>query len=144
MGGLTRIVSDTLFYSDTTRTGDFRGAVTAQQPSGTVHSDDAQLFLTEAPPGEASRLDRLVARGHVQLLQPGRRGTGEQLVYTAGDGNYLLTGTAGEAPRASDTQKGVTMGAALLFRSSDNSVEVLNNDTAGMSRRTVTDTRTPK
>ncbi len=142
--GLTRIIADTLFYSDTTRTGDFHGNVTAQQPTGTVHSDDAQIFLAEAPAGQASRLDRMVARGHVQLLQPGRRGTGEQLVYTAGDGNYLLTGTAGDAPRASDAQKGATTGAALLFRNGDNSVEVLNNDAAGMSRRTVTDTRTPK
>ena len=142
--GPARITSDTLFYSDTTRTGDFHGMVTAQQPNGTVHSDDAQVFLTEAGPGEASKLDRMVARGHVQLLQPGRRGTGEQLVYTAGDGNYLLTGTVGEPPRASDAQKGATTGAALLFRNGDNSVEVLNNDAAGLSRRTVTDTRTPK
>ncbi len=124
--------------------GEFHGGVTAQQPSGTVHSDDAQVFLTETGPGQASRLDRMVARGHVQLLQPGRRGTGEQLVYTAGDGNYLLTGTAAEPPRASDAQKGATTGAALLFRNGDNSVEVLNNDAAGLSRRTVTDTRTPK
>ena len=142
--GPARITADTLFYSDTTRMGEFHGGVTAQQPSGTVHSDDAQVFLTETGPGQASRLDRMVARGHVQLLQPGRRGTGEQLVYTAGDGNYLLTGTAAEPPRASDAQKGATTGAALLFRNGDNSVEVLNNDAAGLSRRTVTDTRTPK
>ena len=143
-GGVTRMVSDTLVYSDTTRTGDFHGAVTAGQPNGTVHADDAQIFLAEAPPGQPSQLDRMIATGHVVLQQPGRRGTGEKLVYTAADGNYLLTGTAAVPPRAIDAQKGVTTGAALLFRNSDNSVEVLTHDAEGNSRRTVTDTRTPK
>ena len=143
-GGVTRMVSDTLFYSDTTRTGDFHGAVTAQQPNGTVHSDDAQVILAEAPPGQPSELDRLIATGHVLLQQPGRKGTGEKLVYTAADGNYLMTGSPSAPPRAADSEKGVTTGAALLFRSSDNSVEVLTNDAQGNSRRTVTDTRTPK
>lgn len=141
---VTHMTSETLFYSDTTRTGDFHGNVVAQQPNGTVHSDDAQIFLTEAPQGQPSQLDHMVATGHVVLTQPGRRGNGERLVYTAADGNYVLTGTAAEAPRASDTQKGATTGAALLFRSGDNSVQVLSNDAEGNSRRTVTDTRTPK
>ena len=142
--GVSRVAAATLFYSDTTRTGDFHGGVIAQQPNGTVHSDDAQMFLVEAPPGQPSQLDRMIATGHVLLEQPGRRGTGQRLVYTAADGNYLLTGTPGEPPRATDAQKGATTGAALLFRSSDNSVEVLSRDAAGNSRRTVTDTRTPK
>ena len=143
-GSVTRIASDTLFYSDTTRTGDFRGNVVAQQPSGAVHADDAQVFLTEAPPGQSSQLDRLIATGHVALTQPGRRGTGQKLVYTATDGNYVLTGTPAEPPQATDRQRGSTTGAALLFRSTDDSVEVLSNDAEGNSRRTVTDTRTPK
>ena len=140
----TRIASDTFFYSDTTRTGDFRGNVTAQQPDGTVHSDDAQVFLTEAPPGQPSQLDHMIATGHVALTQPGRSGTGTKLVYTATDGNYVLTGTPAQPPRATDRQRGATTGAALLFRNSDDSVEVLSNDAEGNSRRTVTDTRTPK
>jgi lipopolysaccharide export system protein LptA len=141
---LTRVTADTLFYSDTTRTADFRGGVVAQQPNGTVDADDAQVFLTEAPQGQSSQLDRMIATGHVALTQTGRRGTGEKLVYTAADANYLLTGTPGEPPRALDTQRGATSGAALLFRSGDGSVEVQSNDAEGNSRRTVTDTRAPK
>ncbi len=141
---VTRIASDTLFYSDTTRTGDFRGSVVAQQPNGTVHADDAQVFLTEAPPGQPSQLDRMIATGRVALTQPGRSGTGSKLVYTAADGNYVLTGTPAAPPRATDSQRGSTTGAALLFRNTDDSVEVLSSDAEGNSRRTVTDTRTPK
>ncbi len=141
---VTRVASETFFYSDTTRSGEFHGNVVAQQPNGVVHSDDAQMFLTEAPAGQPSQLDRLIATGHVVLTQPGRRGTGEKLIYTSADGNYLLTGTPAVPPHASDKEHGDTTGAALLFRSSDNSVQVLSNDPEGNSRRTVTDTRTTK
>jgi len=139
-----RVTADTLFYSDSTRSADFRGNVVAEQPNGTVHADDAQMFLTEPSGGESSQLDRMVATGHVSLQQPGRKGTGEKLVYTAADGNYVLTGSASVPPRAADVQKGTTSGAALLFRSGDDSVEVQSHDTDGNSRRTVTDTRSPK
>ena len=141
---VTRVASETFFYSDTTRSGEFHGNVVAQQPNGVVHSDDAQMFLTEAPAGQPSQLDRLIATGHVVLTQPGRRGTGDKLVYTTADGNYLLTGTPAVPPRATDKEHGDTTGAALLFRSSDNSVQVLSSDAEGNSRRTVTDTRTTK
>ncbi len=140
----TRVTSDTFSYSDTTRTGDFRGGVVAEQPNGVVHADDAQAFLKQAGPDGGSSLDRVVASGHVVLTQPGRRGTGQKLVYTAADGNYLLTGAPGEPPRALDAAKGATTGAALLFRAGDNGVEVLNSDAEGNSRRTVTDTRSPR
>ena len=143
-GAVTRVASETFFYSDTTRSGDFHGAVVAQQPQGTIHSDDAQMFLSESPQGQGSQLDRLVATGHVVLTQTGRRGTGEKLVYTSADGNYLLTGTPSTPPRATDKEHGDTTGAALLFKSSDNSVQILSSDAEGNNRRTVTDTRTPK
>ena len=144
LAAVTRLTSDTLVYSDTTRSGDFRGSVLAQQPDGAVHSDAAQIYLTEAPPGQPSQLDHMVAAGHVQLTQPGRRGTGEKLLYTAATGDYLLTGSPAAPPHAADAQHGDTTGAALLFRSGDNSVEVQSHDAEGNSRRTVTDTRTPK
>ncbi len=143
-GAVTRVLADRLLYSDSTRMADFLGSVVAQQGSATVHADDAQVFLTEALQGQGSQLDRMVATGHVALTEPGRHGAGDKLVYTAADGNYLLTGTANEPPRATDAQRGATTGAALLFRSGDDSVEVESNDAEGNSRRTVTDTRTPK
>ncbi len=135
--GVTRITSDGLFYADSTRSATFRGPVFAEQPSGEFRADGAQLFLSEVGPGDASRLERMVAAGHVVLTEPNRRGTGEKLVYTAADGSFLLTGGA----RAADAEHGTVAGAQLLFKPGENFVEVLGGEGAG--RRTVTDTRTP-
>ena len=87
--GVVRVHSQTLVYSDADRRGDFRGAVTAEDPNGVIHADQAQVYLTpiqKPPAGSASQtpqnqtqLDRIVATGHVVITQPGRRGTGEKL-----------------------------------------------------------------
>ena len=44
-------------------------------------------------------VERVVATGHIVIDQPGRRATGEQVVYTASDGMFVLTGTAAVAAR---------------------------------------------
>ncbi len=139
-GGVTRVTADSFSYADASRIGTFKGQVLAQQPGGTVRADMAQLFLTEAAASQPSRLDRLLASGHVTLAQPGRRGSGEKLVYTASDSSYVLTG--GPA-RASDAEHGSILGAEFLFKSGENSVQVLGQDAVGAVHRTVTDTRTP-
>jgi lipopolysaccharide export system protein LptA len=141
---LTRVASHTLFYSDSTRMAEFKDEVVAEQPQATVRAQDMQLFLSETAPGQSSQLERMVAAGSVVLTQPGRRGTGEKLVYTAADGNYLLTGDGHAPPHISDAQHGDVTGAALLLHGSDNSVEVLSHDAVGNARRVVTDTRTTK
>jgi lipopolysaccharide export system protein LptA len=139
---LTRVSAHTLFYADSTRSAEFRGDVVARQPQATVRAADMQLFLSESAPGQSGRLERMVASGGVVLTQPGRRGTGEKLVYTSADGTYLLTGDAHTPPRVSDAQHGDVTGAALLLHGGDNSVEVLSHDAEGDARRVVTDTRT--
>ena len=50
-------------------------------------------------------VERMVATGHIEMEQPGRRATGEQLVYTASDGMYVLTGTAAVLPKVVDDQQ---------------------------------------
>ena len=140
-----RVRSRTLFYSDADRRGDFRGNVTAQDASGVIRADEAQVYLTPAPEkgkprakGE-SELERVVASGDVELTQPGRKGFGEKLVYTAKDGRYVLTGSPGKPPRIEDAAKGTTTGTTLIFNSQDDSVVV-----SGGQSRAVTETRTPK
>lgn len=145
---VVRVHSQTLFYADADRRGDFRGMVTAEDPDGVIHADQVQFYLTPAPqksssgsaPSPAqSQLDRIVATGHVVITQPGRKGVGEKLVYTADDGKYILTGTPGNPPRITDQAKGTTTGATLIFNSQDDSVVV-----SGGQSGTVTDTRAPK
>jgi lipopolysaccharide export system protein LptA len=162
-----RIHSATLFYSDKIRQGDFDGAVTAEDPDGVIHADHAVVYLkpeeksgtkpgpadklqTDKSPadksqpgrqssGRQSQLDHMVATGHVVLTQPGRKGEGSRLLYTADNGRYVLTGTPDAPPYMIDSVHGTTTGTALLFNSQDDSVEV-NGGKSGA----VTNTRAPK
>jgi lipopolysaccharide export system protein LptA len=147
---VVRVHSQTLFYADADRRGDFRGSVTAEDPDGIIHADQVQFYLTPAPQQKSpsgsvppqpsqSQLDRIVATGRVVITQPGRKGVGEKLVYTADDGKYILTGTPANPPRITDQGKGTTTGATLIFNSQDDSVVV-----SGGQSGTVTDTRAPK
>jgi lipopolysaccharide export system protein LptA len=163
-----RVHSQTLVYSDKTRQGDFRGTVTAEQGDETIHADDALVFLKpvaantkgnaasskhaedgakgaaspKAPANGAqqnSQVDHIIATGHVVFTQPGREGDGEKLLYTADDGQYVLTGTAAAPPKMWDRVHGTTTGEALIFNSQDDSVVV-----SGGKSSAVTETRTRK
>jgi lipopolysaccharide export system protein LptA len=105
------------------------GTVVAE--TGTANSVSNEVELLLLPPGNhagkdggQAQVDRLTARGHVTLTSGGRRGTGEQLVYTSESGEYVLTGTAAAPPRMTDPARGNVTGAALIFHSRDDSVSV--------------------
>ena len=66
----------------------------------------------------------MTATGHVVLTSQGRRGTGEQLVYSGETGDYVLTGTAAAPPRMTDPAQGNVTGEALIFHSRDDSVSI--------------------
>jgi lipopolysaccharide export system protein LptA len=155
---VVRVHSVTLVYSDKARQGDFDGSVVAEEPDGTIHADHAVFYLKPAekpsskpeehpfvpPPAsksstQQSQIDHLVATGHVVVTQPGRKGEGTRLVYTADDGRYVLTGTPDARPYLIDPVHGTTTGGALIFNSQNDSVEV-----SGGKSGAVTDTRAPK
>jgi lipopolysaccharide export system protein LptA len=151
---LVRVRSETLVYSDQERKGDFHGSVSVDGDNGVLRCDDALLFLKPAvktPLGTAaagqkagagkqnSQLDHLNATGHVMFTQPGRRGDGEKLVYTADDGKYVLTGTAAARPTLWDRMHGITTGEELIFNSQDGAVQVVGGKSGA-----VTETRAPK
>jgi len=94
---------------------------------------------TRTRPRYISRRRQRKATGHVVVTQPGRKGVGEKLVYTADDGRYVLTGSPGDPPRIEDAAKGTTTGATLIFNSQDDSVVV-----SGGQSGAVTETRTSK
>jgi lipopolysaccharide export system protein LptA len=65
--------------------------------------------------------------------------TGSELVYTAQDGKFVLSGTSASPPHLVDQQRGTVTGASLIFNDRDDSVIV-----SGGSSKAVTQTRTPK
>jgi len=120
------------------------GSVVAETVTATSVSNEVELVLLPAgnhagKDGGQAQVDRMTARGHVVVTSGGRRGTGEQLVYTGETGEYVLTGTAAVPPRLTDPARGNVTGEALIFHSRDDSVSI-----EGGGRRTTTETTAPK
>ncbi|HEY1809116.1 MAG TPA: LptA/OstA family protein [Acidobacteriaceae bacterium] len=145
----TEVHSRTLVYSDGERVADFQGSVTAEQGEEAIRADEARVVLKKREAEKAaagakrdaggSQLDRVVATGHVVVTEPGRKGQGEKLVYTADEGKYVLTGTPAEPPRLWDRDQGMTTGAALVFSSQTDKVDVI-----GGKSSVVTETHVPR
>ncbi len=153
---VVRVNSRTLLYSGLDNKAAFRGGVVAQNASGLIRANDMDLFFAASgpvvrPPSKPSgtgakpavrqtkQLERIVAQGKVELEQLGRKGTGEELVYTTRDGKFVLTGTNAAPPHLVDPERGTITGTSLIFNDRDDSVIV-----SGGPSRVVTETRTAK
>jgi len=143
-----RVRGGELKYSDAERKAVMRGgalgSVVAEMGAATTSSNEVELQLQPAgnhagKDGAAAQVDRIVATGRVVVASQGRRGTGEQLVFTSETGEYVLTGSAGAPPRMTDTARGTVTGEALIFRGRDDSVSI-----EGGGRKTTTETTAPK
>jgi lipopolysaccharide export system protein LptA len=139
-----RVRGGDLWYSETGRKAVMRGgvlgAVTAE--TGVTTSTSHEVEVTLSPTGKnggQDQVNRMTARGHVVLTSQGRRGTGEQLVYTSANEEYVLTGTASAPPRMTDPTRGTVTGQALIFHGRDDSVSI-----EGGGRKTRTETTAPR
>jgi lipopolysaccharide export system protein LptA len=143
---VVRLQSRTLLYADNDHKAVFSGAVVAQTSSGQVHASFMDVYFTPAggaqPSGNtpgSGQVSRIVARGAVELQQPGRKGTGEELTYTSADGKFVLTGSHAAPPRLTDQLRGTVTGTSLIFNDRDDSVVVSGGD-----GKAVTQTRVAK
>lgn len=166
-----RVASRELTYSDATRKAEFTGGVDVQSGDGSMKAEQVVVYLQPATTGgtqkapEANgggkvnrtktsfspladgngfmggKLEKMVASGRIQIEQPGRQATGEQLVYTASDEMYVLTGTAAALPRVVDDQRGTVTGTSLRFHSGDDNIVVSNGGENGAGQRVRTETR---
>jgi lipopolysaccharide export system protein LptA len=143
-----RVRGGDLKYSDAEHKAVMRagtiGPVVAETATANSASDQVEMLLL--PPGNhagkdggASQVDRMTARGHVVVTSEGRRGTGEQLVYSGETGEYVLTGTPAAPPRMTDAARGNVTGSSLIFHGGDDIVTI-----EGGGRSTTTETTTPK
>jgi lipopolysaccharide export system protein LptA len=164
---VVRVASRELVYSDEARRADFTGGVLVESSDGTMKGEQAVVYLQGAPVGGKTAaangsgkavaagsvaggkagaaggfmggsVERVVATGHIDMVQPGRRATGEQLVYTASDGMFVLTGTPAVLPKVVDQQQGTVTGTSLRFHAGDENVVVSNGGDAGQRVRTET------
>jgi lipopolysaccharide export system protein LptA len=137
-----------LTYADADRLAHYEGGVVAKGTSFTASSNtmDAYLLPRSQTSGnqslaghtsEPSQLDHIVAHGNVVVQQPTRRAQGENLVYTAADDKFVLTGGS---PSIFDAERGKVTGVSLTFFRADDRVLVEGE----ASTPVVTQTRVPK
>ncbi len=132
-----RILSQQVTYTDAMRQVEFAGRVQVMEDDGTLHAQQAIVFLAPAAaaakPNAAQglfggKVERVVGTGNVDLEQPGRKAFGDKIVYTAADETYVLTGTKAVPPRLTDEGQGTVTGAQLRFKRGDESVEVVGGE----------------
>jgi lipopolysaccharide export system protein LptA len=164
---VVRVVSRELVYSDEARRADFTGGVQVESADGSLRGQQVVVYLQAAAVKVSQTgggrvgasaaavggknasgggfmggsVERIVASGHIEMQQPGRRATGEQLVYTASDGMFVLTGTSAAMPKVVDDLQGTVTGTSLQFHAGDENVVVSNGGESGAGQRVRTETR---
>ena len=147
---IIRVASSKMDYNDLQREATFSGGVTINGTTGEVRGQHAIVFLAPASKPQADRkpsaalqaqpnplngsIERVIVYGSVQMEQPGRHGTGEQLLYTAATGDYVLTGTPTASPRILDARQGNITGTTLLFSDAGSTIVVSGNPAAPRSK----------
>jgi lipopolysaccharide export system protein LptA len=128
------ITSARLNYADAERKIFLDGGVTAKGSDATLTAQQMTVFLVARSqsqagtgPGMPGQVERIVAEQKVVITQPGRRATGEQLVYTSADDKFVLTGGP---PSIFDAERGKITGDSLTFFRHDDRVLVEGKETS--------------
>ncbi|HEY6308083.1 MAG TPA: LPS export ABC transporter periplasmic protein LptC [Candidatus Angelobacter sp.] len=128
------ISADKLFYAESDRKAVFSGNALVRIEGSTITADSVQAFLLERGgenPGQTgSQLDHIVAQGDIHIQQPQRTATGSQLVYTAKDEKFVLTGSPTRLPSIFDAERGQILGDSLTFFRRDGRVLVGNGESS--------------
>jgi lipopolysaccharide export system protein LptA len=150
------VTADRLTYIDEQRRARYTGNVLARTTTGSITTQQLDVFLKQADPDNKgqtsvaqhrgpslpgsdtpSQIDHMIAIGNVVVTEPNRRAVGDRLFYTADDGKYLLTG---KSPSIFDAEHGTVWGDSLTFYSRDDRVLVESK----RSSPTITRARTTK
>src|SRR6202050_311935 len=97
--GPVAITSARLTYADADRKAHYEGGVIAKGTGFTASSSTMDAYLlarsqtsSHQPLAGPGQLDHMVAEDNVLVIQPTRRAEGQNLVYTASDDKFVLTG----------------------------------------------------
>jgi len=119
--------ADFLDYFDEGSKASYRGHVKLQMETTTLEGDKMDVYFSRVGTDQESEVERTTAEGHVVVIQPGRRATGEHGEYLAGPGKIVLTGGP---PNIYDMEKGFTTGRRLTVFVHDDRLLVEGGDGA--------------
>jgi LPS export ABC transporter protein LptC len=114
--------SESMFYTDADRLIHYAGNVDIKHGNDRMTSGVADVYLSR----DTNEMEKTVAQRDVVLTQPGRKGTGDWVQYTAADEVAILKGNPA---RVDDIEQGNTEGARLTLNMRDNRVTA--DDTRG-------------
>ena len=135
------VTAGRMTYADKDRKIHLEANVVTKSADVTVTSGQMDIFLhsqtqnvSVSSIAGAGKVERIVAQNNVVITQPTRRAVGEQLVYTAAEDKFVLTGGP---PSIFDAERGKITGVSLTFFRHDDRVLIEGNDTSP----TITHTR---
>jgi lipopolysaccharide export system protein LptA len=134
------VTASQLTYNDDDRKAHLQGDVVAKGGDLMISAAAMDVFFhprgTESgnqTSAQAGRIDRIVAQHNIVITQPNRRAVGEELVYTADEDKFVLTGGT---PSIFDAELGKITGVSLTFFRADDRVLVEGNQTSPTVTRT--------
>jgi lipopolysaccharide export system protein LptA len=107
--------ADQMVYSDKNRRVEYQGTVKMRQAEESLDAAQVKIWLNDTD----NQVKKLEAYQQVVLVQPGRRGEGEQAVYTAEDQRTVLLGNLAKV--VSQAQ-GIVTGRRLTLLSGDDRI----------------------
>lgn len=114
--------SDLMWYSDPDRLLHYEGNVDIKQGTDRITSAVSDVYLLK----ETNEVDKTISQRSVVLTQPGKKGVGDWLQYTAADEVAILKGNPA---RVEDVEQGNTEGGRLTVYMREN--RVVADDTRG-------------
>ncbi len=133
------ISADQLIYDDEEHVARFEGRVSAKREAVTLQAKKMSCYLSKnrisgKDATSSGSLEKIIAQGDVVVGDASRRATGQQLVYTALDDKFVMTGGF---PSIFDAEHGKITGNSLTLFGHDDRVLVEGNERSP----SVTDTR---
>ncbi|MGN6593878.1 MAG: LptA/OstA family protein [Terriglobales bacterium] len=113
------ITAAELQYSSSRQQAQYRGAVTLRHDGATMTAPNLTIYLL--PGASPARLQRAVASGGVEVSQPGRRATANQLSYDFAQSRIEMHGGP---PSILDAERGKITGDPLTFSLANDEIQV--------------------
>ena len=128
LGGF-RVWADSVDFDDAPNRLLYTGSVRSQFPNAELDADELEVYLAR------NELDRVLARGGVEVRSDGTVGRGDRATYEQRSGTVTLVGTAATV---AGSEMGTATGTSFVWNVESNRVVMTGDDrNRAVSRRTV-------